>query len=321
MYKNFYKIYVIMMIFLSVFIVGCNSKNEKNEIFIPDGNLVAPRDDLTATLMPNGKVLIIGGVIESLPSKLSNNISQTAETYDPKTKKSQLIANMKEKITLHKAVLLKNGNVLIIGGVNGSHKFARSEIYDPVSNKFRYTGSMNYKRINHTTTLLPNGKVLVTGGVCNGVKHFECEKSAEIYDPVTGKFKLIERMNSARAYQTATLLKNDKVLIIGGARRGVTDNLSSIELYDPKTGKFSLAGKLNNERFDHTSVLLKNGKVLIIGGFQQINPYFRSAELFDPETGKSCKIGLKLCSKKDPTHCAFIEGMQNINMLKRMRWY
>jgi N-acetylneuraminic acid mutarotase len=72
-------------------------------------------------------------------------------------------------------------------------------------------------------------------------------------------------MATARQGQTATLLGNGKVLIVGGeGAHGVL--LSSAELYDPLTNTWSSAGSMASTRFFQTATLLDNGKVLVVGG-------------------------------------------------------
>src|SRR5262245_13413865 len=85
-------------------------------------------------------------------------------------------------------------------------------------------------------------------------------------------------LNIARVEHTATLLANGKVLVAGGANRGL---LNSAELYDPASGTWSATGSLTTARFGHTATLLPDGKVLVAGGGSTLN----TAELYDPTTG------------------------------------
>lgn len=150
--------------------------------------------------------------------------------------------------------------------------------------KFIETGSMNVPRIAHAATLLNDGRVLITGGYCVGWKKagIDCPKSAEIYDPKTGKFTLTGSMNYPRVYHTATLLKDGRVLIVSGLPRE--------EIYDPKTGKFTLTGSMIMKPtiaygIPLTATLLKDGRVLVIGEFTKITPNETRAEIYNPELG------------------------------------
>jgi galactose oxidase-like protein len=92
-------------------------------------------------------------------------------------------------------------------------------------------------------------------------------------------------LNVARAYHTATLLSDGRVLVAGGTNIGILD---SAELYDPVTGTWSVTGRLNAPRSYHTATLLRDGKVLVLGGVRgrvEIDGVLNSAELYDPQTG------------------------------------
>ncbi len=227
----------------------------------------------TATLLPNGKVLIVGGYNNSITFN-------TAEVYDPATGTFTATAgNMMSARHYHTATLLPNGKVLIVGGRNGDIWLNTAEVYDPQTGIFTTTtGIMTSVRNNHTATLLPNGKVLITGGW--GGNSFL--NTAEVYDPATGIFTAtMGIMTSARGNHTATLLPNDKVLIAGGYSN--TD-LKTAEVYDPETGTFTAtAGNMTSARSYHTATLLPNGKVLIAGGWG--NYSVSTAEVYDPTNG------------------------------------
>jgi hypothetical protein len=94
-------------------------------------------------------------------------------------------------------------------------------------------------------------------------------------------------MAAARACPTGTLLKDGKVLIVGGFDS--SGPLISTELFDPTSGTFSSGGPMKTARVFHTATLLADGRVLVAGGVDSaatdfIDPIF-SAELFDPATG------------------------------------
>src|SRR5689334_2056240 len=91
------------------------------------------------------------------------------------------VGSMLEPRSGHTATLLPNGKVLIAGGMRRNQDFYKSaELYDPATGKFRTTGEMNERRVSPVAVLLNSGKVLVAGGwIGHG-----CTNSAEIYDPV-----------------------------------------------------------------------------------------------------------------------------------------
>jgi len=238
----------------------------------PSGPTIPNRLSHTATLLPNGKVLVAGGW------SLFSGIRSSSELYDPTdgTNGSWTFAgSMSVARYLHTATLLPNGKVLIAGGGNDTEFLSSAELYDPATG-WTATGSMSVIRAYHTATLLPNGKVLVVGG--NG--NFSAPGSAELYDPATGTWTPTGSTSILRFKHTATLLPNGKVLVSGGSGPISGGTLSSAELYDPATGTWTATGPLNASRQSHTATLLPNGDVLVTGGIRTNTiPHF-SAELY-----------------------------------------
>src|SRR6267143_974733 len=124
------------------------------------GSLGSARRNHTATLLPNGKVLVAGGFDNS------GNGLASAELYDPASGTWSAAGSLTTARYSHTATLLPNGKVLVAGGLDSSNNASASaELYDPASGSWSATGSLGTARENHTATLLPNGKVLVAGGV------------------------------------------------------------------------------------------------------------------------------------------------------------
>ena len=250
--------------------------------FSATGSMATAREYHTATLLPNGKVLVTGG---------HQGIAYfaSAELYDPVTGTWTTTGSMAAVRDRHTATLLSNGKVLVTGGEDGiagdgGISFASAELYDPATGTWTTTGSMATAREQHTATLLSNGKVLVTGGG-NGIAYLA---STELYDPVTGTWTTTGSMTTVRIDHTATLLSNGKVLVTGG--HSVSSDLASAELYNPVTGTWTKTGSMATARYSHTATLLPNGTVLVTGG-RNSSSFFRSAELYHPATGTWTKTG------------------------------
>jgi hypothetical protein len=206
----------------------------------------------------------------------------TAELYDPATSSFAPTGTMTMGRSGHIAILLNDGRVLLAGGVGAGWSFLETaEIYDPQTGTFAATGQMMMPRESHTATLLPSGEVLVTGGHTGRRAAMKIYDSAELYNPVTGQFRLTGPMMVPRHKHDATLLADGRVFISGGAdERDAQGVYRSTEIFDPATGSFTLAGDMHNGRYKHTgaSLLLPNGNVLLLGGAPR-------AEIYDPQSG------------------------------------
>jgi hypothetical protein len=233
------------------------------------GSMVVARWGHTATLLPNGQVLVTGGASV-------RGILASAEVYDPATGAWRTTGTMTRARIWHTATLLPNGKVLVTGGNGASGAPSSAEVYDPATGTWSATGPLTMARRDHTATLLPSGQVLVTGGYGSS----SALASTEVYDPATKSWSATGPLAVARYYHTATLLPSGQVLVTGGF--GLDDELASAEVYNQETEGWSRTGPLAVPRRDHTATLLPYGHVLIAGGFGWTG-YLASAELYhDP---------------------------------------
>ena len=212
---------------------------------------------------------------------------------------------------------LPAGGVLIAGGNGvGVTCLNSAEIYNPSTGKFTATGSMTDAHcFVHTTTVLQNGEVLITGGED---QTGNLVNTADMYNPVMGKFDCsrlggadpttgycLSTLTDARFQETATLLKDGRVLIAGGSDGSI---VNTAELFDPVAGTFGCSGlggsntttgfcnnTMTDSRDDHTSTLLVTGPnagdVLIVGGLDASGVVQQTAELYSPATGNFTATG------------------------------
>lgn len=108
------------------------------EVYDPDTGTFTPTPDMyeyrssqTATLLPNGLVLIAGGHGCNIDCDLVITLAD-AELYNPTTGTSAVAGTMNSRRVFHQATLLKTGDVLITGGFDGVN-LASAELYHPLS--------------------------------------------------------------------------------------------------------------------------------------------------------------------------------------------
>ena len=241
----------------------------------------APRSVHTATLLPDGRVLLAGGFTADFSPLAS------VEIFDPTTDTISAAAAMATARRSHSATLLDDGQVLVVGGFSGTSAFTgaattAAELFDGTT--WTATGSLNEARESQTATRFLDGRVLIAAG--QGAFPV-LRASAEIYDPLTGAFAFTGSLSIARWSHTATLLPDGAVLIAGGNTDAATGGLTaSVEQFDPVSGTFTSVGSLAAARAEHTATLLPDGTILMVGGVAA------RPERWDPATDGTEPAGL-----------------------------
>lgn len=197
------------------------------------GSMNTARQTATATVLPNGKILVAGGT-----TFINGSAIATAELYDPSTGVWTPTGSMNFARGQHTATLLAtNGFVLVAGGGDGYKYYTNTaELYNPSTGAWTLTGSMSVARFGHAANQLPVGQVLAAGG--QSTQNLGCppcgnlESSAELYDPSIGVWLSAGNMDSVREHQYAVLLPSGKVLEAGGAIL-TGGNTAAADLYQP----------------------------------------------------------------------------------------
>jgi N-acetylneuraminic acid mutarotase len=198
-----------------------------------------------ATLLSDGRVLINGG--NGRGGDCASIL--TTEIFDPVLEKWKPTRPMAAARSFHTAIHQLNGKLLVMGGNTIEQQGLirtvppnclaidqSAELYDPNFDTWTPAGRMTTRRTGHTAVGLPDGRLLVAGGRSfDGDVPAASVATAEVYDPYLGTWSCAGSMSSARAFHTATVLNDGRVLVCGG-HSGETFNrqqLSTAEIYTP----------------------------------------------------------------------------------------
>ncbi len=234
----------------------------------------------------------------------------SAEFFDPANNAFSAAPSMKDAREDHTATVLPSGKILVAGGDGSSGRaLSSAELYNPVTGTFSAVASkMNTARAGHTATLISgcncpaDGKVLIAGGTSATGSLGSTLKSAELFDPATGKFTTTGAMKATRARHSATLLASGplagNVLIAGGTSDESGGDVATAEIYDPATGQFTSTGAMSTPRENHSATFLSPsvvsgalaGDVLVAGG-SDVGAASDSAEVFNPQTASFSPVG------------------------------
>jgi hypothetical protein len=232
----------------------------------------------TATTLPSGDILLVGGMTEGGGSLAS------VERFDTRDNSIREVGSLSASRVGHTATVLPDGRVVVAGGYNGDY-LTSIEVFDPSTNRFHGGGSVVEARSGHTATLLSDGRILFAGGVGRGWSFL---RTAELYDPATGRSEPVGSMSVPRESHTATLLQDGRVLIVGGhsGRRQNMVVYSSTEIFSPASRRFESTGRLGTPRHKHDAVKMADGRVLVIGGADRSDRvYYATTEIYDPRPG------------------------------------
>jgi hypothetical protein len=264
----------------------------KTQRFTATGKMVAPRCGPVPILLLDGTVLIVGGGDCS-----GGPAERVVELYNAESNDFRVVGRLKVARFGLSATLLRNGQVLVAEGIDDQRRLVpQSEVYDPKHRAMRLGGSMVFARCSATRAELTDGTILFAGGVlCNwppekGRQSYEVLMTAELYDSKTGAFRRVGDMVEPRVGSVAAIMRDGRVLIVGGRPVYTRFTLNTAEIYDPRSFRFTATGKMTRSRYAPVLKVRMDGDVLVEGGSYVGPPGMdygiRSTELYDPSTGE-----------------------------------
>ncbi|MGZ5970745.1 MAG: kelch repeat-containing protein, partial [Polyangiales bacterium] len=223
--------------------------------------LVTPRDRTAGAALSDGTVMAIGGTSNGFDTLASTEIFDAkAAAWSP----GPSLAHARKS---HAAVVLSDGKVLVVGGD------PIAEVFDPTAKTWSDAGT-GALRSDPAAVRLSSGDVLVVGGR-NGAEL----STAEIWSATTHTFRAVASMALARVEHTATLMKDGRVLVVGGKKSNVSS--ATTEVFDPGTETWSAGPSMVSRRHGHSAHLFDDGKVLIVGGLLDAGEAgYEDSELF-----------------------------------------
>jgi hypothetical protein len=226
-----------------------------------------PRTLHTATLLGDGRVLIIGGYTAR------DTDTASIEMFNPNDRTFRLIGFLQDARHDHSATLLEDGRVLVIAGYAG-YWLSNAELFDPSTSVSTRTLPIYPHGVEHTATRLNDGRVLVIAGATRSGSPGPDDR-VEIFDPQTNNWQRAAPHVDIEGSHTATVLSDRQVLVAGGnADPAIYD--SDIDMWEP-------AETLITDRWEPQAVRLFDGRVLLLGGrLPTEERIINSVEIYNP---------------------------------------
>lgn len=239
------------------------------------GAMSVPRYGHSATLLPDGRVLVAGGA--HVRDRTTELTRASAEFYDPESGTWAPARPMGDERWGHHAVPLSDGRILVVGGFAATGfavagTLALCETYDPASDTWAPVGSLRTPRRTHQAVRLADGAVLAIGGgnprLCDGAASSPYSlATVERFDPASGQWSADTPLPWGRSYHRALVLGTGEVLVIGGTDDACADaGYQNSVRYASLTRTWTATGGMVSGRWAFGAVLLGDGRVLAAGG-------------------------------------------------------
>jgi hypothetical protein len=208
----------------------------------PAASMHFARHHHTATLLEDGRVLVVGGANFAVVSN--------SEIYDPSNDTWTEPLPLPGARGFHTATRLQNGKVLVAGGFT-----LVSDLFDPATNSWSSTGALSQIQSGGQATLLKDGRVVILTG----------SSRPEIYDPLAGTWSTTGPL-FMNTFPTLSALNDGRALVTGGSVLG-----SNVYNLAPSTLLWSPDAPLLHARSNHVAVRLADGRVLVAGGSPMVS--------------------------------------------------
>src|SRR5579875_752657 len=254
--------------------------------FVATGSLAAAESHATATLLPNGEVLLAGG------QGPTGAPSAVAELYNPSDGTWSTTGPMLVPVTDATATLVTVGGaqeVLVAGGLTGSAGALSatqfSQLYNPSTGQWSLTGSLQEATFDASAALTASGEVLYVGGLTSTSATATAMQTAELYDPATGSWTLTSSLPVGVAGAQVDALTGGQVLVAGGETGPSGTVVDNAEVYSPSSSSWSQVAPMPVGVAYGATANLPNGAVLVAGGETTPSGTLTPAtQIFNPST-------------------------------------
>jgi hypothetical protein len=227
---------------------------------VPDAEMATPRASGTATLLADGRVLLVGGY----PGE-GQAPTASAEVYDPDADGFAPVGDLGTARADQSATLLPDGRVLVAGGSDANGvALDTTEYFDPRTGAFTPGPPLLRPRAAHVAVL--SGSALVLAG---GTEDTAAIAATEVLDVRGGGWTAGPELSTPRVKTGAVPLGDGEVFVVGGA----TDTegrskLRSSELVDVWAGTVTAGPDLaeGEYKLEGAVATLADGRIVVGGG-------------------------------------------------------
>jgi hypothetical protein len=253
---------------------GCEGfdQAQASEIFDPVSrrfskgpSMASPRAGHTATLLEDGRVLLVGGY----PGEGRQALA-AVEVFDPRSNEFHLVDSLSGGRADHTATVLKDGSVLIAGGTTGAgDALATTEVFDPQTGRFKAGPTLSSRRSGHAA-VLSGARLVLVGGTAD----FDSAlATTDVLDD--GTWNAGPQLRQVRVKHAAIALPDGTVLVIGGGTdvEG-RELLSSTEVLNLGSARSRPGPPLSEGQYKLEGAVtrLTDGRVVVAGG-QRLDVY------------------------------------------------
>ncbi|EMY70591.1 Kelch repeat-containing protein [Leptospira vanthielii] len=270
-----------------------NDELTSTEVYDPTTNtwtegpqLTTPRLFHKMTVLPNGDVLVVGGMSPFKPIQSVGMVELVHITNDPATMTVETIGNLSDSRGKHAQILSHiSGKVIIIGGEHtdvfgpmannfNAHALDSIEVYDINTKTLSKSTAKLYKRFNHFVHGLTNGEILILGGVNSRYDFAQPVLRAQIYNPTTDTIRDHKNLLFGREWGSSFIFPygKDQLIVAGGLEyrtvNGATfDSIHDTESWSESINRFYMTSRSLNARWDGCEIRYSStGGGMILGG-------------------------------------------------------